>query len=135
VIMHRNAPRTTSAEFERMDRIRMLGCMCCALKGNTTAEKVEIHHIVRGSKRLGHWYTIPLCGAHHRGNRATRATLGPAVHDGMKAFRAAYGYDDLELWQRLQVMLGLDDSLPPSKIVPRRELKAEAHVPISTTGE
>ena len=128
MIMHRNARRTTSAEFERMDRIRTLGCMCCALKGNTSPCPVEIHHIIRGNKRLGHWYTIPLCGAHHRGNRATRATLGPAVHDGMKAFRAAYGYDDLELWQRLQVMLGLDDSLPSSKIYKRSDLLTEALV-------
>jgi hypothetical protein len=125
MIWHRGATRTTSDEFERMDRIRMLGCMCCALKGTTTPEKVEIHHIIRGNKRLGHWYTIPLCGAHHRGNRATRATLGPAVHDGMKAFRAAYGYDDLELWQRLQVMLGLDDALPSSKVYKRDKTEAE----------
>ena len=52
MIWSRKAARTTSAEFERMDRIRTLGCMCCALKGNTTAEKVEIHHIIRGNKRL-----------------------------------------------------------------------------------
>jgi len=100
--------------------------MCCALKGNTTPGRVEIHHIIRGNRRLGHWYTIPLCGAHHRGNRATRDTLGPAVHDGMKAFREAYGYDDLELWQRLQVLLGLDDSLPSSKIYKRPDPLAEA---------
>lgn len=128
MIWHVNAQRTTALEFERMDHIRTLGCMCCALKGNTTATVVEIHHIIRGNKRMGHWFTIPLCGAHHRGSRATRDTLGPAVHGGMKAFREAYGYDDLELWQKLQVMLGLDDSLPPSKIVPRKALRTEAEV-------
>jgi hypothetical protein len=125
VIWHAKAARTTSAEFERMDRIRMLGCMCCALKGSPSPGKVEIHHIIRGNKRMGHWYTIPLCGAHHRGSRATKDTIGPAVHGGMKAFREAYGYDDLELWQRLQVMLGLDDSLPTSKIFKRDIPEAE----------
>jgi hypothetical protein len=43
----------------------------------------------------------------------------------MKAFRAAYGYDDLELWQRLQVMLGLDDALPSSKVYKRDKTEAE----------
>lgn len=125
MIWHRNAVRATSAELARNDLIRTMHCMCCALKGDLSKKRVELHHIKSGNKRMGHLYTIPLCTAHHRGNRGTRQTLGPAVHDGMKAFVAEYGYTDLQLWQKLQVMLGQDDSLPPSKIFKRHRPEAE----------
>lgn len=116
MIWHKGMPRARADEFARMDRIRGLQCMCCAIKGDFTDKPIEVHHIIRGNKRMGHWYTIPLCSDHHRGTRANKNAKGPAVHGGMKAFREAYGYDDLELWQRLQVVLGMDDSLPSSKI-------------------
>jgi hypothetical protein len=128
VIWYAKAPRRATAdEFARMDLIRGMHCMCCALKGDFTAKPIEIHHIIRANKRLGHWYTIPLCSAHHRGERGSTGAKGAYVHGGMKAFRAEYGYDDLELWQRLQVTLGLDDSLPPTKVMRRRSM-SEAEV-------
>lgn len=128
MIWHAKSTTATSLEYERMDHIRTLGCMCCALKGDVSEKVIEIHHVIRGNKRLGHWYTIPLCTAHHRGERGIKGTKEVAVHGGMKAFRAAYGYDDLELWQRLQVVLGLDDSLPPSKIFKRDALSEAERV-------
>lgn len=126
MIWHRNAERATPADFARMDLIRKLGCMCCALKGDVSQKPVELHHIKSGNKRLGHLYTIPLCAAHHRGKRGAKDASEPAVHDGMKAFVARWGYTDLQLWQKLQVMLGQDDSPPPSKIFKRRGPNPEA---------
>lgn len=121
MIWRKGCPRATPAEFERMDLIRSMGCMCCALKGDvSTGKTIEVHHVKSGNKRLGHLYTIPLCSAHHRGARGDRDAKDPYVHGGMKAFREFFGYDDLQLWQRLQVVLGQDDTLPTSKIVPRR---------------
>lgn len=117
MIAYRGMPKATPEEFAHMDRVRELGCMACAIKGDFAKKKIDVHHLKRGGKRVGHMYVIPLCNAHHQGNRGSTE---PAVHKGMKAFRAAFGYDDWGLWQKLQVMLGLDDSLPPSKIVPRR---------------
>lgn len=133
MIWRKDCPRATPAEFARMDLIRTLGCMCCALKGDVAAQPIEVHHVIRGNKRMGHLYTIPLCAAHHRGERGEHGTKEVSVHgSGMKAFRTRWGYDDLELWQRLQVLLGEDDSLPPSKIMPRREAsKSEAERSLS----
>lgn len=119
MIWHRGAVQATSAELARNDLIRELGCMCCALKGDVSKKKVEIHHIKSGNRRMGHLYTIPLCAAHHRGERGDKSATEPYVHGGMKAFRERWGYTDLQLWQKLQVMLGLDDSLPQSKIFKR----------------
>lgn len=121
MIWHRHAVQATSAELARNDLIREMHCMCCALKGDLTKKKVEIHHLKSGNKRMGHLYTIPLCSAHHRGG-----TDEAYVHGGMRAFVAAYGYTDLQLWQKLQVMLGMDDSPPKSKIFKRLEAQTEA---------
>lgn len=125
MIAYKGMPKATPADFARMDLLREMHCMACAIKGDFKKQKVEIHHLKRGNKRMGHLYTIPLCNAHHQGNRGSTE---PAVHRGMKAFRAAFGYDDWGLWQKLQVMLGLDDSLPPSKIYKRPASQTEALV-------
>lgn len=133
MIWHKNAVRATPEELARNDLIRSLGCMCCALKGDVSKKPVEIHHIKSGNKRMGHLYTIPLCSAHHRGKRGFKMTIEPAVHDGMKAFKAAWGYTDLELWQKLQQLLKLDDSLPPSKIFKRESHLPEAPMTVENT--
>lgn len=116
MIWHKNAQRATSAELERMDRLRQMDCMACAIRGDLPRKPVEIHHLKLGNKRAGHLYTIPLCSDHHRG---TSGSKEPAVHRVMSEFRKAFGYDDWGLWQKLQVMLGMDDSRPPSKIFRR----------------
>jgi len=117
VIWHRHAVPATMEELRRNNLLKEMQCMCCALKGDLSPKKVELHHIKSGNKRIGHLCTIPLCTAHHRGG-----TDEPYVHGGMKAFVAAFGYTDLQLWQKLQVILGMDDSLPPSKIFKRATL-------------
>lgn len=124
MIAYKGMPKATPEEFAHMDRVRELGCMACALKGDVSKKKVDIHHLKIGGKRAGHMYVIPLCNAHHQGNKSGE----PAVHRGMKAFRAAFGYDDWGLWQKLQVMLGLDDTRPPSKIFKRAYAQTEAEV-------
>lgn len=120
MIWHRNAVQATPQELARNDLLRGMHCMCCALKGDFTKKAIELHHIKQGNNRLGHLYTIPLCRAHHRGQRGEKGAKGAYVHGGMKAFRKEFGYDDLQLWQKLQVAMGLDDSLPTTKILPRR---------------
>lgn len=126
MIWHTGAKPATMAELRRNNLIREMHCMCCALKGDLSKKKVEIHHLISGNRRMGHLYTIPLCTAHHRGQRGDKEATEPHVHGGMKAFRAHWGYDDRQLWQKLQVMLGMDDSLPKSKIFKRIEAQTEA---------
>lgn len=119
MIAHKNWKAPTAVEKARIKRIMAMSCVVCALHGDLRKTDLELHHIVRGNKRLGHWYTIQLCSGHHRGIW-TDQDIRVAISDGRHAFRKAYGYDDLELWQDQQFVLGLDASLPETKLVPRK---------------
>lgn len=125
-MMSRNQPRPTKEEAQRNKIIKANGCMLTWLKFGEK-KYAEIHHITMPGKRFGHAYTIPLSPWYHRGTcdpgktkDEMRAKYGASLADGTRAFIASHHYTELELWQKLQVVLGLDDSLPPSKIVPRR---------------
>lgn len=124
--MSRNQPRATKEEAQRNKIIKANGCMLTWLKFGQK-KYAEVHHIVRPGKRLGHWYTIPLSPWYHRGTcdpgktkDEMRAKYGASLADGTKAFVASHHYTELELWQKLQVTMGLDDSLPATKVLPRR---------------
>jgi len=125
-MISRNMPRATALEKRRMDLFRVTGCMLTWLKFGKKVP-AECHHIVMAGKRYGHWYTIPLSRWYHRGvpelgrtKDDMRAEYGAALTDGRHAFVASHHYTELELWQKWQVAMGFDDSMPKSKIVPRR---------------
>jgi hypothetical protein len=125
-MMSKNMPRATAAEKRRMDLFRVTGCMLTWLKFGRKVP-AECQHIVMLGKRYGHWYTIPLSKWYHRGvpekgrtKEQMRAEYGASLTDGRKAFVASHHYTEFELWQKFQVTMGFDDSLPQSKIVPRR---------------
>lgn len=117
--MKNNAPRQTKRERARTATILSLTCVYCTLSGDFRKRPLENHHIVRGNKRMGHWYTLQVCVGHHQG-QYTDQPIRVGIHSGRHALKEAYGYDELELWQRQQVALGLDDELPATKILPRR---------------
>ncbi len=130
-MMSRNQPRPTKEEAQRMKIIKAGGCMLTWLKFGEK-KYAEVHHIVKCGKRLGHWYTIPLSPWYNqktcdpgKTESEMRAKYGASVKDGSKAFLASHHYTELELWQKLQVTLGLDDELPKSKRVPRRVVHVE----------
>lgn len=125
-MMSRNQPRPTKAEQIRITIMVSQGCVLTWAKFGRK-EKAECHHIIMPGKRLGHWYTIPLSPWYHRKicergktEAQMRAEYGASLADGKRAFVASHHYTELELWQKLQVAMGLDDSLPATKIVPRR---------------
>lgn len=118
MIWHKGFVKATKAERERFERLKNLGCIVCGLTRGATRGPVEIHHIVRGNKRLGHWYTLPLCYAHHRGSGTGLLT---SIASGRKAFEAIHG-SELDLWVKCQHILGLDDELPKTKVLPRRNV-------------
>lgn len=117
--MKNNAPRATKREKARIALILALTCVYCTLSGDFRKRDLENHHIVRGNKRLGHWYTLQVCAGHHRGDY-TDQPIRVGIHSGRHALKEAYGYDELELWQRQQVALRLPDDLPTTKVLPRR---------------
>ena len=132
--MSRNQPRQTKEEAQRNKIIKAGGCMLTWLKFGEK-KYAEIHHITIPGKRLGHAYTIPLSPWYHRGvcdpgktKEEMRAKYGASLTDGTHAFVASHHYTELELWQKLQVILGLDDSLPVTKILPRRGYERDLDV-------
>lgn len=106
----------------RVDRMMHLGCVYCAHLGLVCIAQ-ECHHIVEGNRRLGDWFTLPLCRGHHQGDWSRdQLEIIPAdkrvgIHSGSKACEAVYPAQR-ELWERVQACLHL--SWPQSKIVPRR---------------
>lgn len=115
--MKTSTGKPTKAERARFAMFQGLGCICCLLRFGTTNLSYEVHHIMRGGRRLGHWYSLPLCERHHR----TRYQRGAwtSIADGSKAFSLIHG-TELDLWLKVQHILKLSDELPRSKIVPRR---------------
>src|ERR1700743_2483675 len=111
--MKSSTGKPTQPEAERMARLKEIGCICCQLQfGHQPCHNFEVHHIVSGNRRLGHWYTLPLCRRHHQG----RLLTGPwtSIAQGSKAFAKVHG-PELDLWLKVQHILGLSDELPPSK--------------------
>lgn len=89
----------------------------------------ECHHLLYGNRRMGDWFTIPLCAGHHRGvwdagqkdvliqkSLRERKDYLVAISDGRKAFTTIYPTEK-ELWQIVQERLGL--LWPEPKLVPR----------------
>lgn len=103
MIWSRNQKPWTKAETARADRMaREIGCAFCWLRG-TRGPCDHRHHIKDGNKRMGHWYTLPVC-----------------LDDHDKCHNGTYKHgEQIHTWFKVQHALGLSDELPPSKL-PRR---------------
>lgn len=103
-----SGPAPTVAEALRMRLIGEGYCIACAAAGRFGV-LCEVHHLTTGDRhgqvRLGHAYTVGLCGWHHRGElplelalrlgrgarRVMTIELGPSfAHDPVE-FRERYG--------------------------------------------
>lgn len=113
----------TKYEKMRVEAMLKLGCVCCAQLGIVFG-LVENHHLLDGYRRMGHWYTLPLCAGHHRGVwtpeqiECIPAEKRVAISDGRKLFIQVYGHER-SLWEAVQKRLRLPRVWPASKIVPR----------------
>lgn len=117
-MMSRKSIPWTKAENDRAARMKAeIGCICCWLAFGRRSDCQEIDHLISGNKRIGHWWTIPLCRKHHQGKQL--GGLWTSVADGSKAFTAIHG-SRIDLWLKVQHALGLSDELPKSKVFPRR---------------
>lgn len=88
----------TKAEREHLGRVKELPCCVCF--PSEQRSMTEVHHIVRDNKRLGHFFVLPLCHAHHQ--NVSR----------LKKLERSY-------WQLLNETLGIKREWPQSKIVAR----------------
>ncbi len=107
------ATKAQKAERERMEMLGRFGCIACLLEGRYLW--ADVHHLLRGGKRIGHHATIPLCPWHHRGlpqvGSVAEATgfMGPSLALNKRAFVERYGDENFllslvdfayETWQR-----------------------------------
>jgi hypothetical protein len=105
-----------------MNKLKDLGCAACAELFMWVP--AEIHHILEGNKRLGHWYTIPLCSGHHRSHWfADLALVIPkdkqvSIAHGRKEFLKHYS-SERDMWVKVQKKLKLPTGWPVSKRVQR----------------
>jgi Recombination enhancement, RecA-dependent nuclease len=117
-----NSP--TKYEQTRIDAMRKLGCCACAVLGVPNLNQLELHHILSGGVRMGHYFSVFLCRGHHQGDWSSLQWIEPdkrvAISDGRKLFTAVYG-TERSLWEKVQTKLKLPAVWPVSKIVPRRE--------------
>lgn len=112
MIWHRNAKPWTKAETARADRMAVeIGCIYCWLEEGQRGPCDNRHHIKNGNKRMGHWFTLPVCEKHHGD-----------CHNG--TFKSA---QQIDTWLKVQHALNLSDELPKSKIF-KRDLLTEAQV-------
>ncbi len=114
--MKAKRPAATAEEKRHLAAVATLGCILCQHLdfGPTPA---EVHHVRErhGWGRSGHFATIPLCPAHHRGQPF-------GVHDmGRSEFTARYGISEMDLLGVVRIRLGLDFVKPTSGAAPSIE--------------
>lgn len=115
----------TKYEQARIDAMRDLGCVACAMLGVPNLNRLELNHMLSGGHRMGHWYSYFLCRGHHQGDwdGGQLEWIAPrkrvAISNGRPVFEKVYGTERL-LWKRVQKKLKLPAVWPVSKIVPRR---------------
>lgn len=81
-----------------MDWIVSYGCIACRIDGHGFTPPA-VHHILRGGRRMGHLFTLPLCDpGHHQGGEA-RGVI--SRHPWKARFEARYG-TELQLLADLQ---------------------------------
>lgn len=82
-----------------MNWITSYGCVACRLDGHGFTP-AAVHHILRGGRRIGHLYTLPLCDpGHHQGGQERGMV---SRHPWKARFEQRYG-TEAELLKKLQL--------------------------------
>lgn len=81
--------RITKLDARRFLKLVELGCIAC-IKAGSGYRAPDIHHVLRGGRRIGHQATLPLCPEHHR-FPSNGKVVGPSLADGSKVFEAKWG--------------------------------------------
>lgn len=86
-----------------MAEVAQLPCIVCVKTGNGNTP-AQVHHILRGGKRLGHYYTIPLFEPHHKSGLNTPELV--SRHPWKREFERRYG-TELELFELTNEQLSI----------------------------
>lgn len=88
----------TKPERAWMAWISAHGCLACRIDGNGHVHP-EVHHMLRGGRRIGHLFTLPLCPGHHQDGKGRPGLI--ARHPWRARFEDRYG-TEAELLAGLQ---------------------------------
>lgn len=92
----------TTAEREWMANIVAYGCVACRMDGFGVVPPA-VHHILRGGRRIGHLFTLPLCDPGHHQGGSSRGMV--SRHPWKARFEQRYGSEDF-LLRKLQAEIG-----------------------------
>jgi hypothetical protein len=95
--------RATKADLRRFLKLVEIGCIACR-KAGSGYRAPDIHHVLRGGRRIGHQATLPLCPNHHRWP-SNGSVVGPSLADGSKLFAAKFGTQN-ELLHEVNKLIG-----------------------------
>ena len=102
----------TKTEDRIHEALREMGCCVSLFVFGEPDTPADIHHIVEGSKRLGHQFVIPLAPIFHRSGTAQFPSLHSVAgkYGGKALFKATYGYDEYQLLKMCEDYLGWEYS-------------------------
>jgi hypothetical protein len=105
----------TALEARRMDNFRLVGCVACWMLGHPDTP-YDVHHQLSGGVRMGHFWTVPLCPAHHRGVDFSPSLHLASIARGQRTFREIFGSDEelLALTDRLIYIKLVQMQAPPN---------------------
>jgi len=83
------------------DAVRALGCIVC--RGEGIDSPCEIHHLLRGGRRIGEHSVLGLCQIHHRGQINTAQAV--SRHPWRREFERRYG-TEADLLKLTELLIG-----------------------------
>lgn len=120
--MQHSTGKPTKDEAQWMDDFRLIGCVACYLLGRPDTP-YDVHHQLDGGKRIGHFATVPLCPAHHRGVQFVKHVHLASIAIDQSEFRRIFG-EDYELRCTTSRLLQIKYS--QHGLLPRRGFPTEA---------
>lgn len=79
----------TKADREHLASVKQMSCLLLGRARSLCIGPVQAHHVTDGGRRLGDFYSLPLCWGHH--DRQSPVPMGEAVHKGTKLWEERYG--------------------------------------------
>lgn len=80
----------------------------CCVNNKDCCRKIELNHITKNGRRMGHLYTIPLCFNHHQNQ--TPLPYGESLGKGKREFQAKYG-TEMEMWERTKIAVDIGQAV------------------------
>lgn len=101
----------TVKEKAWMGKVAAYGCVACQIRLGVH-EPTTVHHITDSGRRMGHFFTIPLCPWHHQGycrqgktSTKMEAIFGPSLAKSRPDFERIFG-TELDLLEKVRACLG-----------------------------